>query len=138
MTGDEERERLKQRFIEVRGYWSEAWDELIAYDPDYFAAYLDLSTPRPSGRLDARTRELICIAIDVATTHLYRPGARIHIRRALELGVSPEEIVEVFEVASLIGVHAVTEGVLLLRKELDAARPEARSDEPPTSPPDSP
>jgi alkylhydroperoxidase/carboxymuconolactone decarboxylase family protein YurZ len=129
MTADDRREKLKQDFITRRGYWADAWDQLIEFDPDYFAAYLELSSPSPSSQLDAKTRELICIAIDVAATHLYRPGARIHIRRAIELGASPTEIIEVFELASLIGVHAVVEGVGLLTKELE--RVKAEETEPP-------
>ena len=70
--------------------------------------------------LDAKTRELIYCAIDSATTHLYAPGLKLHIRNAMEHGATPEEIVEVFELAALMGVHTVQKGADVLMEELIA------------------
>jgi alkylhydroperoxidase/carboxymuconolactone decarboxylase family protein YurZ len=117
---------LKQRFIEERGYWNGVWDELLEADPEFFAAYLDFSAhPSRRGVLDPKVRELIYIAVDASTTHLYAPGTRIHIRNALELGATKEEILEVLELISVLGIHSVTMGLPLLIEEL--GRAEARS-----------
>ena len=35
-----EQERMKQDFVDRRGYWNEFWDGLLALDPDFFQAYL--------------------------------------------------------------------------------------------------
>lgn len=51
-------------------------------------------------------KELIYCAVDAAATHLYVPGLKLHIRNALEYGASPEEVIEVFEIASQLGLHA--------------------------------
>jgi alkylhydroperoxidase/carboxymuconolactone decarboxylase family protein YurZ len=45
----------------------------------------------------------VYIAIDCATTQLYVPGLKLHIRNAVKLGATPEEVMEVFELASLMG-----------------------------------
>ena len=59
------------------------------------------------------------IAVDAATTHLFKPGLRIHIRRALELGATRDEILEVLQLVSVLGMHSCTVGVPLLVRALD-------------------
>jgi alkylhydroperoxidase/carboxymuconolactone decarboxylase family protein YurZ len=110
-----DRQKLKEEFVARRGYWSEAWDLVLELDAEYFRSYMELSAGRNPKALDPKVRELVLLAVDITATHLYRPGARIHIKRALELGATTAELMEIFELASLIGVHAVVEGALLLR-----------------------
>jgi len=111
---------LKEEFIRVRGYWSELWDGVLALDPDFFEAYFRFSAvPFENGTLEPKVRELIYVAIDAATTHLFEPGIRIHIRNALAHGATAAEIMEVFELTAVLGVHTVTVGVPILREEAD-------------------
>ncbi|OQV09780.1 hypothetical protein CLAIMM_13866 [Cladophialophora immunda] len=116
---DAERERLKADFVARRGYWSASWDPVLRLDPLFFAAYTEFSSypfrtrddAQPSSRgLDPKMKELIYCAIDCATTHLYVPGLKLHIRNAVRYGAKPEEIMEVFELSSLMGVHTVMVG----------------------------
>jgi alkylhydroperoxidase/carboxymuconolactone decarboxylase family protein YurZ len=51
-----------------------------------------------------KVKEFVYIAIDCATTHLYVLGLKLRIRNAERLGATPEEVMEVFELASLMGV----------------------------------
>lgn len=113
---------LKEEFIRVRGYWSPLWDGVLALDPDYFEAYFRFSAvPFQGGTLDPKVRELIFIAIDAATTHLYEPGIRIHIQNALGHGATGAEIMEVLELTSVLGVHTCVVGVPILLEEARAA-----------------
>jgi alkylhydroperoxidase/carboxymuconolactone decarboxylase family protein YurZ len=73
------------------------------------------------GTLGPKFRELIYIAIDAATTHLYLPGLRTHIRNALGHGATVAEIMEVLELTSVLGIHTITEGVPALLDELKTA-----------------
>ena len=116
---DDDRRALKERFIAVRGYWNPFWDGLLVLDPAFFEAYLRFSSvPWQTGSLAPKIKELIYVAIDAATTHLYLPGLRQHIRNALKYGATREEIMEVFELASVIGIHSCTTGVpILLQQE---------------------
>jgi alkylhydroperoxidase/carboxymuconolactone decarboxylase family protein YurZ len=50
-----------------------------------------------------KVKELVYIAIDCTTMQLYVPGLKLHIRNAVRLGATPEEAMEVFEMASLMG-----------------------------------
>lgn len=111
---------LKEAFIEKRGYWSELWEGVLAFDPDFFEAYMDLSAvSAENATLDAKTREFVFTAIDASTTHLFEPGLRIHIRNALELGATPDELVEVLELTSVIGGLTPGVGVAEYLKVID-------------------
>lgn len=113
---------LQERFQSTRGYWNAFWDGLLQLDPDFFEAYLKFSSvPWTSGVLEPKVKELIYAAIDAATTHLYEPGLRQHIRNAIGYGATKEEIMEVFELTSVLGIHTCTLGVPVLMEELAAS-----------------
>ena len=120
--------RIKQDFIDARGYWSWGWDPLLDMAPEYFAAYAKLSSVpwKPGSALSAKVKELLYIAIDSSTTHMYEPWLRIHIRNALGYGATRDEIMEVFQLTSVLGVHTVAMGVPAL---VDAMRATGRADE---------
>ena len=118
-------EEIKAEFTEKRGYWNAFWDGLLELDPDFFAAYLQFSSvPWRNGTLSPKFRELIYIAIDASTTHLYEPGLRQHIQNALRHGATSEEIMEVYELTAVLGIHACTLGVPVLIEELGDGMPE--------------
>ena len=120
--GGEREARLKAEFTAARGYWSELWDNVLALSPDFFEAYMRFSSvPWQHGRLEPKVKEFIYIAIDAATTHLYAPGTRIHIRNAIGYGATRQEIMEVLELVSVLGIHSTTHGVPILLEELQAA-----------------
>ena len=123
--------RIKQDFIDARGYWSWGWDPLLDMAPEYFAAYAKLSSVpwKPGSALSPRVKELLYIAIDSSTTHMYEPGLRIHIRNALGYGATRDEIMEVFQLTSILGVHTVAMGVPAL---VDAMCATGRADEIPS------
>jgi alkylhydroperoxidase/carboxymuconolactone decarboxylase family protein YurZ len=113
---------LKADFEQKRGYWHTFWEEVLLLDPDFFEAYTRFSSvPWVSGVLAPKVKELIYTAFDVSATHLYLPGLRLHIRNAIGYGATREEILEVIELASVIGIHSCTEGVPILIEELAAA-----------------
>lgn len=117
-----EQEKLKQDFVANRGYWNPVWEQLLQHSPEFFDAYSRLSSvPWKHGTLEPKIRELIYVAIDAATTHLYLPGLRTHIRNALGHGATVGEIMEVLQLTSSIGVHTVTEGVPILLEEMRAS-----------------
>jgi alkylhydroperoxidase/carboxymuconolactone decarboxylase family protein YurZ len=96
---------------------------LAELDPQYLDAYTDYRARVFEGNpLDEKTRELISIAVDVSVTHQYTPGARTHIRRALQIGVTPEEILAVIKMVSLVGVQAVATAGPILLEEMNAMK----------------
>jgi alkylhydroperoxidase/carboxymuconolactone decarboxylase family protein YurZ len=115
-------ERLKAAFIAARGYWAPMWDAVLALSPDFFEAYSEFSSvPWTTGTLEPKIRELVYVAVDAATTHLYEPGTRIHMENALKHGSTPEEIMEVLALVSVLGVHTIAMGLPVLLDELKKA-----------------
>jgi alkylhydroperoxidase/carboxymuconolactone decarboxylase family protein YurZ len=118
---DARQREIKEEFTRVRGYWHSSWDETLQFAPELLAAYLEFSAvPWRGGTLEPKVKEFIYIAFDVAATHLYRTGLKIHVANALGYGATPEEITEVMEIAAVLGVHAVTTSAPLLAEELAA------------------
>ena len=117
-----DRERLREEFIAARGFWPSALDGLLDLDPGFFEAYLAFSGhPWTDGVLEPKVKELVYIAFDASATHLYVPGLKLHIENALGLGATVDEIMEVLEIASVIGIHTCTMGVPIVIEELARA-----------------
>ncbi len=96
----------KQRFIDIRGFWNSDRDSLARQMPDYFAALADMSTESwYRGCLTRKEREFVCIGIDCTVTHSYEPGLRIHLRNAIREGATKGEILEIFQLAALMGLE---------------------------------
>lgn len=122
---DDYQERLKADFTVKRGYWNPTWDEMLELDPELFEAYTAFSShPWVEGTLEPKVREFIYMAFDTSATHLYRVGLKLHIENALGYGATVGEILEVMEIASVIGIHTVTMSAPILQQEI-AARDEA-------------
>jgi len=104
---------LIQRHIKDRGVKpSERMLTLLEWDPDFFEIYLNLSThPWKKGTIPPKFKELIYVAIDASTTHLYEPGIRNHMRLALEQGATKEQILEVLEMVTILGIHTCAIGM---------------------------
>jgi alkylhydroperoxidase/carboxymuconolactone decarboxylase family protein YurZ len=107
--------------MRASGAWNPVWDEFARMDPAWTEKFMDMaSMPMASGVLDAKTVEFLAIAINASCTHMYAPGVRRHVRRALELGARREEILAVLQFVSLIGIHSCSLGAPILTEELAA------------------
>ena len=101
------------------GDWNPLWSTFAEWDADFLEAYLRLrSVPFEKGPLPRKTKELILIAINAATTHLYGPGVRRHIQNALQHGATREEILEAIELTTVLGIHSSNLAVPILAEEL--------------------
>lgn len=108
------------------GDWNPLWDTLCAWDPAFMEGYLAFrSVPQRNGPLPQKYKELILIAINAATTHMYGPGVRRHIQNALRHGATRDEILEAIELTTVLGIHACNVGIPILAEELEKQR-EAR------------
>ncbi|WP_082747111.1 carboxymuconolactone decarboxylase family protein [Bosea sp. (in: a-proteobacteria)] len=116
---DARRVRLKEEFISSRGYWSGIWDGLLALDPDYFEAFTTFSSvPWRSKALDATVKEFVYIATDVSVTHQFSLGTHIHIENALKYGATAEQILEVIQLASTMGISTFEAALPVVAEEL--------------------
>lgn len=108
--------------LRASGNFNPAWSEMADLDPVWLEKFLDMGMkPIASGVLDPKTLEFLAIAVDASCTHLYSPGVRRHIRKALELGATKEEILAVLQCVSVLGIHSCALGVPILIEELAAA-----------------
>jgi alkylhydroperoxidase/carboxymuconolactone decarboxylase family protein YurZ len=81
-------------------------------------AYLAFrSVPHKNGPLPQKYKELIMIAINAATTHLYAPGVRRHMQNALKQGATREEILEVIQLTTVMGIHSCNLAIPILMEE---------------------
>lgn len=110
-----------------KGDWNPLWDTFAELDPEFLEAYLAFrSVPQKTGPLPQKYKELILIAINAATTHLYGPGVRRHMQNALSAGASKEEILETIQLTTVMGIHSCNLAIPILMEELEKS---ARNDE---------
>lgn len=125
-----ERERARANFEERRGYWDDGlWADLLAIDHQFLEHYTEYSAhvahystddadPDPDD-LDPIVKEYVYIALDASLPAFYLGGLRAHIENALEYGASHDEIIEVLELTTELGVHSLTNGVPILVEEAE-------------------
>jgi alkylhydroperoxidase/carboxymuconolactone decarboxylase family protein YurZ len=105
--------------LKASGNWNPNWTPFAELDPVWAEKFMTMGFhPLSKGLLDAKTVEFISIAVDASCTHMYAPGVRRHIRKALELGASVEEITAVLQLTSVLGVHSMSMGAPILHEEL--------------------
>ena len=103
----------------TKGDWNPLWEQFRELDPDFLEAYLAFrSLPQSKGPLEQKYKELILIAINAATTHLYGPGVRRHIQNALKAGATMEEILETIQLTTVMGIHSCNLAIPILMEEV--------------------
>lgn len=110
--------------LRAGGEWNPNWQPFHELDPAWTEAFMAMGAkPMLAGVLDPRVIEFIAIAIDASCTHLYAPGVRRHIRKAPDLGATPQEITAVLQLTSVLGIHTMSLGAPILQEELAAREP---------------
>lgn len=101
------------------GQWNTAWDPFFNLDPLWTEQVMTAGLPVYTGALiPPKLAELLSIAFDASYTHMYAPGTQRHIKAALKLGATVEEIMEVLKLCVAQGVQASNLGVPVLAEEL--------------------
>jgi alkylhydroperoxidase/carboxymuconolactone decarboxylase family protein YurZ len=103
----------------AEGMWNDAWDPFFELDPTWTEEFMAAGIPiYSSGMISPVLAELLSIALDASITHMYAPGTRRHIKAALKLGASMEEIMEVLKLCVAGGIRSLNLGVPILAEEL--------------------
>ena len=106
--------------MKAAGSWNSAWDDAAALDAEWLETFLDAGTlPLRRGVLEPKVYEFLAIAVDAACTHMYAPGTRRHIAKALDLGATPQEIMSVLQAVAVLGIHSVALGAPILMEEMN-------------------
>lgn len=113
-------QQVKDDFIRVHGVWNAAWDSMLRLDAGFVDAYVQFSgVPQRRRHLDDKVRAFIALAADACATQLYAPGVAHHLDEALSFGATREELMEVLELVSTIGIHTSNVGVPVLLEVLE-------------------
>ena len=114
----EDKQRLKRKIQEERGYWHPFHEYLLEWRPGFLAAYLDFQQePIRSGVLERKLCEFIYIAIDASVNHMYARGAQRHMGFALENGATEDELLQVLLITSVLSARQpVRRGMAMLEE----------------------
>jgi alkylhydroperoxidase/carboxymuconolactone decarboxylase family protein YurZ len=112
---DPDHQALRSAYEARFGDWPDFCERMLRLDPTYFAVMLDLLLCHEAGEgLDEKSRALISVALAACFTEGDREATRLHIRRALRLGTTRAELLEVIQMTAHLGVHACSVGVPVL------------------------
>ena len=107
--------------MKAKGLWNTAWDPFFNLDPlwtdQFFAAVGGIYDGKT---LQPKFVELLSIALDASVTHMYAPGTRRHIKGALALGATMEEIMETLKIATSFGQETIDMAIPILAEEIAA------------------
>jgi alkylhydroperoxidase/carboxymuconolactone decarboxylase family protein YurZ len=114
--------------MKAAGQWNMAWEPFFDLDPAWTDEFMATGIGiYASGVLPPKWVELLSIAFDASYTHMYAPGTRRHIKAALALGATMEEIMDVLKLCVAQGVQACNLGVPILVEELAKVAPQSAS-----------
>ena len=103
---------IKDEFVERNGFWSDAMDLCMRLLPAYFPKMLALGHALESAPVLAPIeRALVFVGLSASPPVLDVEGARRHVRRALELGAPPADVLSAFTACAGLGAHAFAVGV---------------------------
>ncbi len=114
--------------LRASGGWNDAWTPFYDLDPSWTEQFMAVGIPvYTGGVLSPKLAELLSIAFDASFTHMYAPGTRRHIKAALALSATIEEIMEVLKLCVIQGIEAANLAVPILAEELARAEGDALS-----------
>jgi len=112
-------DKLIKRMELERGFGRLWRKQLAERDPEFMELYHSAAMHVfRDGALPRKTKELICICADAL--QFYEPGVRIHVRNALQLGATEEEIIEALEAAIMPGIHYLSVFLPAIVEEINA------------------
>jgi alkylhydroperoxidase/carboxymuconolactone decarboxylase family protein YurZ len=107
-----EEEAVKAEFIETTGFWPEGGDDLFRWSSGFVKGFLAYGNiPYREGPLSRKEKEFILIAIFASPVAPQPDPMRRHIRQALALGATAEEISDVLQLSSAIAIHSCVAAV---------------------------
>jgi alkylhydroperoxidase/carboxymuconolactone decarboxylase family protein YurZ len=117
---DPERAQIKAYFMAERGYWRPWTETMLEACPGFVQQYARYAGhPARSGPLTERMVELIYVALDTSSSHLFEAGLHTHMKRALEVGASRADIFDVLHLVAVQGIARVGQATDILGEFVD-------------------
>ena len=115
-------EALKQAYIKARGYWVDWTEGILRFSPGFLDLYARYGGhPAATGPLSPLMCELIYVALDASSTHLFESGLVLHMRYAMRHGATAAQVMEVLAMATAQGLGGTRVGIDIVAEELAAA-----------------
>lgn len=112
---DAERARIKAYFIAERGYWRPWTETMLQACPGFVEQYAHYAGyPARTGPLTERMVELIYVGLDASSSHLFEAGLHTHMQRALAVGATSTDIVDVLHLVAVQGVASAGQATEIL------------------------
>lgn len=109
---------LQRRYIDLHGYWDDPLDRAARCDPAFFETYLDMaSVALRSGPLDRKICDFVTVAANASVTHMNSEATKQAIANARRNGATSAELVEVLQIASVLGIHGYMLGAPIAIEE---------------------
>lgn len=110
-----DRARIKAFFVAERGYWRPWTETMLDVCPGFVEQYARYAGyPARTGPLSERMVELVYVALDASSSHLFESGLQTHMSRALEVGATQADIVDVLHLVAVQGVASVGQAADIL------------------------
>lgn len=105
-------ETLKKDFIATRGVWSEGVEAMARPSPAFFEGYTEwTSAPWRNGSLTPAVRELLYLTVSIQYgTEGGMSAMRLHMKSAFDNGATPQQILQVMQIVSCLGLLSVLAG----------------------------
>jgi alkylhydroperoxidase/carboxymuconolactone decarboxylase family protein YurZ len=119
-AADTARAQIKDFFIAERGYWRPWTETMLQECPGFVQQYARYAGyPARTGPLTERMVELIYVALDSSSSHLFESGLHTHMKRALEVGATQADIFDVLHLVAVQGVASVCQATDILAEFTD-------------------
>jgi alkylhydroperoxidase/carboxymuconolactone decarboxylase family protein YurZ len=119
-AADAQRARIKEFFLQERGYWRPWTETMLAVSPGFVQQYARYAGyPARTGPLTPRMVELIYVGLDASSSHLFASGLHTHMKRALEVGATEADIFDVLHLVAVQGVASVGQASDILAEFTD-------------------
>ncbi|MFE4706345.1 carboxymuconolactone decarboxylase family protein [Peribacillus simplex] len=115
---DGTRSGIKDFHFEDFGYWNSTLDYLLKKDAKFLNILKSLITSPNDNVIDAKSRELINVALSSSPTSLCKETLTVHMKNAIMHGATEEELLEVLKLVSVLGMHTCAVGIPVLDKEI--------------------
>ena len=107
---------LAQTFAEVFRQDKEAFKIVAELDPAIAEAFIELDAATAKrGALEPKYRALVKLALCASPTHLSPEFTRMYMVEALKEGATKEQIREVLEMISVLGIHGFIPGTFVVQ-----------------------
>ena len=113
---DKKRQEIQDKVTAAgRGPFTGWWAKLLELSPDTLLHVHEmLELAEQDGPLSVRLRHLVWTVADSVVTHLYPRGAGVHARIAIEEGATLPQVIQAFEIATVVSVRGVRLGLPII------------------------